>query len=815
MLKPRYFFLLLALGVSATGASLAQATPPFAAAAAKLVKPATPAAPTGTAQAAPGAPPPAAIAISDIAIQAEEAHARLHDFEQENQSDQTTQSVADELDRLTRETSARIAEARRLLNTRPSLDTVRALEPGWSAVSSNITALVEELTQRASSLDHRMDQITRMAQIWDATHTAASAALAPSAVLGQIDQVSLAITHTRATIVMRRGEILDLQTRAVDLSVRVTQIRERLASAAEQAANRLFQRDSPAIWTDRFWSAARQGVGQQGVLSLSNQILALRAYSAINVEVFALHAALFVMLSVLLLMARVKVRTWTEEEPDLRQAQAVFESPIAMAILIATILSRWFYPQAPRLLWELIALVPVIPTVIIVRRIIERHLHPLLFALAGFYLLDRLRGIATPQPALSRLLLVLEAIAGISFLAWTLRRDARSTSLPDHPARRRQPSLRTAEWITLVTGVVVVLVDGTGYSGLGELIGGTLLQGAYLALVLYALLRVIEAIVIGILHLPPFAYLMIVRKHRRLLATRIIRALGWVAALLWLLAMIRRLGVWDQTAGLWRAFLGASIHIGSVNISVEKIAAFCIALLAALWVSRFVTFALDEEVYPKFKLERGLPYVISTMLRYAILFVGFVLALAALGIDMTQFTILAGAFSVGLGFGLQNIVNNFVSGLIVLFERPVKVGDIVQFGDIVGEVERIGIRASVVHTSSGAEVIIPNGTLISNTLTNWTLTSNSRRVDINVSVALGNDPEAVKKLLLGAVDGYEHEQVATTPATQVLLTKLGPTSLDFEVRIWVDASSDWAKVKSDLTSNISLALKSGSIAFPP
>jgi potassium efflux system protein len=236
---------------------------------------------------------------------------------------------------------------------------------------------------------------------------------------------------------------------------------------------------------------------------------------------------------------------------------------------------------------------------------------------------------------------------------------------------------------------------------------------------------------------------------------------------------------------------------------------FIVAIVGALWVARLVSFLLDEEVFPKLQMERGLPYLISTLLRYIILLCGFVFALAALGIDMTKFTILAGAFSVGLGFGLQNIVNNFVSGLIVLFERPMKIGDVVQVGDVLGQVERIGIRASVIRSSNGAEVIIPNGTLISTNLTNWTFSNKSRRVDVQVQVALGSDPERVKDLLLEAAKS--HPGVSAEPQPQALLTKLGPDTLEFELRVWSDAASDWARVRSDLVSAIEVALKRDAI----
>ena len=115
------------------------------------------------------------------------------------------------------------------------------------------------------------------------------------------------------------------------------------------------------------------------------------------------------------------------------------------------------------------------------------------------------------------------------------------------------------------------------------------------------------------------------------------------------------------------------------------------------------------------------------MLHYVILLVGFFVALGALGIDLTKVTILAGAFSVGIGFGLQNVINNFVSGLILLFERPIKVGDVIEVGGNLGEVSRIGIRASVIRTADGSEVIVPNGSLISSQVTNWTFSDRTAR----------------------------------------------------------------------------------------
>jgi small-conductance mechanosensitive channel len=196
-----------------------------------------------------------------------------------------------------------------------------------------------------------------------------------------------------------------------------------------------------------------------------------------------------------------------------------------------------------------------------------------------------------------------------------------------------------------------------------------------------------------------------------------------------------------------------------------------------------------------------LPYAISNVLNYAIVLVGFFAAVAVLGVDMTKVTILAGAFSVGVGFGLQNIFNNFVSGLILLFERPVNVGDIVQIDDASGVVQRIGIRASIIGTPAGAEVIVPNGKLISERVVNWTFSNRRRSIELQLAVAQVADPRRIIAILERAA--REHPHISRDPPPKAWVVKLGPDSLGLELRAWTDRINDWMEVRSELAIAIS------------
>ena len=191
---------------------------------------------------------------------------------------------------------------------------------------------------------------------------------------------------------------------------------------------------------------------------------------------------------------------------------------------------------------------------------------------------------------------------------------------------------------------------------------------------------------------------------------------------------------------------------------------------------------------------------------------GIVVAIMGAGIDLNSFALLAGALGVGIGFGLQDIVRNFISGLILIFERPIQVGDAVQVEELSGKVKQIGIRSSIIKTWEGAEVIVPNGNLISNKLINWTLSDQRRRIDVKVGVAYGSNVDLVKETLLKCAK--ENEKLLTSPAPYVLFDEFGDSSLNFELRCWTSDFASWVEIRSDIRSAIDKAFRKKNIEIP-
>jgi small-conductance mechanosensitive channel len=260
------------------------------------------------------------------------------------------------------------------------------------------------------------------------------------------------------------------------------------------------------------------------------------------------------------------------------------------------------------------------------------------------------------------------------------------------------------------------------------------------------------------------------------------------------------------------ALLNADIGAPWVHISLGAIVAFAITVWITLLLSRFLRFFLQEEVYHRFHLARGPAYAVSTLVHYVVLLVGFYIALAALGADMTKFAILAGAVGVGAGFGLQNIFNNFFSGLILLFERPVQVGDVIQVGDQTGVVRRIGIRASIIALDDKSQLIVPNGQLISEKVRNRTNSSLQKRMELTIRTAYGEDPEQVITLLVKTAAA--HPDVTKDPPPDAVLKQFDENALVFVLGFTTEDVARSAFVQSDVAVAVNAALRNAGIEIP-
>jgi small-conductance mechanosensitive channel len=762
------------------------------------------------APASPTVTEPAPIPLAEVATEAEEASARVRDIQTALSSDRLTNVAAQQLPVITREIDARLRETRKIVAQKASLEILAGLESEWRRVRNNLSDWTRDLTRRVTQLERDRAQLEELAKTWEQTLESANKETAPADIIQRIEGVIAEIEQARSAIELQRAQTLTLQNRVALQDGRTTDALELIRQAHEDILNRLFVKDSAPVWSGAAHSRTPQDYEQESRSSLFTQLAGLSVYAERQAGRISVHIALIVGLVAALYWVRRQARRHAKEEPAFAQAARVFEMPIAVAPMLSFLASRWIYPQAPRLLWAVLGAAALIPSVIVLRRRIERDLDPVLYALIVFYFIDQFRVVAAAVQFLPRLLFLAEMFGAALFLIWLIRSlGCAPRSTPERERQRRK--IDVAAWFALAVSAMSFAANFAGYVTLANFLGNALLSSAYLAVMLSAVVEVLDGLVMLALRLRPLALFSTVGRHRLLLHHRMRHALQWLAALLWVLFVLDRFLLRERLFGTIYEILTAELTVGALRISLGDVLAFAITVWAAVLVSRFVRFLLEEEVYPHVNLTRGLPYAISTTLHYAILLIGLFAAVAALGLDMTKVTILAGAFSVGVGLGLQNIFNNFVSGLILLFERPVNVGDVVQIDDASGVIERIGIRASVIRTTNGAEVIVPNGKLISDRVINWTFSGRQRSIELPIAVAQDADPRHVIRLLERTA--AEHPLVTRDPPPEALVVKLGPESLSFELRAWTDRVERWTHVRSELAIAISAALAAEHIAI--
>jgi len=248
------------------------------------------------------------------------------------------------------------------------------------------------------------------------------------------------------------------------------------------------------------------------------------------------------------------------------------------------------------------------------------------------------------------------------------------------------------------------------------------------------------------------------------------------------------------------------------GFSVVDLAFAGLLFAALLLVTRYVQRVLENRILPQTRLDAGVRHSLKAGVGYFGMIVAAIAATAAIGLDFSNLALIFGALSVGIGFGLQNVVNNFVSGLILLVERPIKVGDWVVVGNKEGTVRRINVRATEIETFQRATIIIPNSEILSSSVVNWTHKDRSARLEIRVGVAYNSEPEKVIAVLLECARA--HPNVATWPQPQALLTDFGANALVFELRVYVDDVNYFLNVPSELRMAIHRSFRASGIDIP-
>jgi potassium-dependent mechanosensitive channel len=386
-------------------------------------------------------------------------------------------------------------------------------------------------------------------------------------------------------------------------------------------------------------------------------------------------------------------------------------------------------------------------------------------------------------------------IGGIAFLLICLLLLVKKTivfkNIDDSKARKLVLILSIAQI------AVAIVCNLTGRVTLCKLLSFSAIDSLVLAITLKVCCAIlIDAVYTQseVFHNRFFAFLNFVDLKNKL------RKVLWVVAIfVWILSMLHDLMLYSRTSSILYYIVNKPRSIGSITFSYASGILFVVIIWISSVLSQFVNFFFDESQNPGPQKKTKLGSV-ALIVRIGIWTAGFLIAVAAAGIPINKISILIGALGVGIGFGLQNLVNNLVSGIIIAFERPIQIGDTIEVGGKNGTVQEIGVRSSQISNGDGANIIVPNGDLLSQQLINWTLHNRNKRVKIQISVPYKSDFRKARDLILEEMK--KNDKIMREPPPAVSVETFANNSVNFEISFWVPDMSEVTSFRNELMLNI-------------
>jgi small-conductance mechanosensitive channel len=686
-----------------------------------------------------------------------------------------------------------------------SLTQLMEMESMLDDHSEILQQMIEESARSIGLLESDIDRLAAELLRWETLRAIANERTAPAPLIEQAQRLIEDLAKQSSAVYPVRDRLLGQLTRQIGLQQELDEATDQLLAQRESLAKLLRESERDPLW---------QVVPlQPGTVEAAHKALGLWV-SGMVVYIQNQWATLAAIAILLMALTR-WLLSWgglfLRQHPlDPRLSQdvlRVIERPLWVMGFVG-LLGLNFAPKGPIAYYDLLWLLILLPSVLLTQPINGPRHGLSVTALAILMAVFPFRTILEAFPAIDRWVLALQAI--VMVVALLLDGGWKSSATSGNSVR---PWLR---W--LVTGVIgglslSLMLNLLGWAGYARVLVDGILGTLGFAMVYTVARSVAFSLMLGCLQSPMGQCFHAVRARPQELAYRLHRSLFWLMAGLIVFGGLYAFRIQEEARVFIVDLSQASLPVGSAELPVKSVINALLWVVGTAVLIRLTRWLLEEEILPRLRLPSGVPFAITMVVRYLLAIAGLVLALLTLGIDVSKVTLLAGALSVGMGFGLQNIVNNFFSGLILLFERPIHQGDVVEVGKLRGTVTKIGIRSSLIKTSEGAEVIVPNANLISKEVVNWTLSDRRRRIEIPVRVNRNVDEEDLLALLLTVARASN--EVLADPVPEAMLRETNADSMDFVLACWIQRYEDQRRIASRLRIAINHQLAERGIAGPP
>ncbi len=681
----------------------------------------------------------------------------------------------------------------------------------WNQKKNQLATIHERMDIVLSNLQDHKQTASEIRDLWERALDALLGDEVPQSVRRQVQDFIRNVGLIQDAINLKSRTILSYLEKITDATI-LTDVKIEVANSKLRLAETTMM-NSRGPW---IIPALKQKLQDEEMLgsmkdNLKRNLIPFSEFMRDSRINFFAHSIIFFLLWGLFFLAR---KNFSKEMEDLElkfrdRFLKILNKPFLAALFVALILSFIIYPQSPVIFQSIVLTLLLIPVVTIIPSVFYRKLDWYIYALAVLILFSRASDFILYPSVFDRLSdLIISLIILTGCYKIVKQRKLEGLFYRNYV----QQFLVFFVYISMLLLCISVIANITGYYILGEFIVESLIWSFYSILLFYGGVIILAGFVEFSMYSDLFRKLHVVEKFSTQIITWINNLVLAITFTFWLYIILQIFRIDSPALGLIASIWQFGFEVGEVKFSPGNLIIFFVTIWITIFLSKIVRAVLEEDVLPPLKLERGLPRTISLLVRYSVITIGFLIAAAAAGLELSRLTILFGAFGIGIGFGLQNVVNNFISGLILLFERPIQIGDIIKVGTLEGTVKRIGIRASVILTFDRSEVIVPNGNLTSNEVINFTLSNKMRRLEIEVGVAYGSDIEKVMHILKESAESFE--EVMEDPAPYVWFKEYGESSIDFRLLFFYPQFEGGQSLRSRVAAAIDKAFKKEGITIP-
>jgi small-conductance mechanosensitive channel len=505
-----------------------------------------------------------------------------------------------------------------------------------------------------------------------------------------------------------------------------------------------------------------------------------------------INIIVWILLLIWFLVTRHVVRRKPDNESILKNLTFLKKSALLSSLLLLFTYGTFLYESAPAAYAHLNEFIRLLLLSILLAFYLTRTGKIILFCVAAIWVTFAIDDLLLDSAYGERWELMIGGLFLLCLCIWMLKKSTIIfKNLEDSRARK---------WVLFITLIQIAFSIACNLMGrvtLSKLFAFSAIDCLVLAVTLKVCCSILVDAVYTqseVFHNRFFAFLNFVDMKNKL------RGVLWVVAIfVWILAILKNLTVYDRFSGIVMYIVNKPRTIGSINFSYASGLLFILIIWISSVLSQFVNFFFDESHNPGPQKKTKLGSI-ALIVRITIWTAGFLIAIAAAGIPLDKISILIGALGVGIGFGLQNLVNNLVSGIIIAFERPIQIGDTIEISGKTGTVQEIGVRSSQMSNGEGANIIVPNGDLLSQQLINWTMHNRNKRIKILLSVPYQSDFRKARDLVLEELN--KNQKIMRDPKPAVTVDTFANNAVNFEVKFWVPDMSEVGPIRNELMLDI-------------